>query len=113
LSRYRTFTILAPHSARAVAHVSGVPSDNSALNADFTVSGFVKPGHEITLAIRMIDCRNESLVWAGEYPAEPRELVRTFRTLSAQIASSLAAELERRMYSSLSRDYEGGSYLLY
>jgi TolB-like protein len=113
LSRYRTFTVLAPHSAKAVVHRSGVPQDNSVLKADFAISGFVKPGSDVTLAIRMTDCRRESIVWAAEYAAGSNELVRTFRTLSAQIASTLAAELEREMLGSVNLDRDGQAYLHY
>lgn len=113
LSRYRTFTILAPHTSQAVMHDSGVPANNRILKADFTVSGFVKPGGEATLAIRMTNCRNENVVWAAEYSAERRELLRTFRTLSSQIASGLAAELEREMLGSMRADHDVEAYRHY
>lgn len=113
LSRYRTFAVLAPHSAQAVPHASGLPYDNHLLRADYTVSGFVKPGGEVSLAVRMTNCRTGDIVWAAEYPAGKVELVRTFRVLSAQIAASLAAELERQMVATSNAKSDGQAYWHY
>lgn len=114
LARYRTFTVLAPHSTQEIPHSSGIPADNSKLRADYTVSGFVKPdGNHGTLAVRMTNCKSGSIVWSAEYPAGKSELVRTFRILSAQIASGLAAELEREMLEALKGNPDGKAYWLY
>lgn len=114
LARYRTFTILAPHSTQAIPHSSGLPSDNSILRADYSVSGFIKPvGGSGTLAVRMTNCATQDVVWSAEYPAAKTELVRTFRYLSAQIASGLAAELEREMLDALKGNPDGKAYWHY
>ncbi len=114
LARYRTFTILAPHSTQAMPHSSGVPADNDILRADYTVSGFIKPdGSDGTLAVRMTNCKTQSIVWSAEYPAGKAELVRTFRILSEQIASGLAAELERELLEALKSNPDGKAYWLY
>lgn len=114
LARYRTFTVLAPHSTQVATHSSGIPADNNMLRADYTVSGFVKPdGKSGTLAVRMTNCKNRIIVWSAEYPAGKAELVQTFRTLSAQIASGLAAELEREMLEALKGNPDGKAYWLY
>ena len=114
LSRYRTFVILAPHSSQQVDHTSGIPNQNDILKADYTISGFLKPGNRgSTLAIRMTNCQTSEVVWAAEYPARPERLVRTFNVLSAQIASSVAAELEREMLEALKFCGGGNAYLYY
>lgn len=114
LARYRTFTVLAPHSTQLVTHNSGIPDDNNMLRADYTVSGFVKPdGESGTLAVRMTNCKTRVIVWSAEYPAGKAELVQTFRILSAQIASGLAAELEREMLEALKGNPDGKAYWLY
>lgn len=113
LSRYRTFSVLAPYSSQAVAHRSGIPERNDVLNADYSVSGFVKPGGEAVLAIRMVDCRGGTVVWSGEYAAGREELIRTFRILSSQVAASLATEIEREMLAASGVDTNGNAYWHY
>jgi pentatricopeptide repeat protein len=114
LARYRSFVTLAPHSSFKLAHDSGIPIDNSVLRADYTVSGFVKPSdRDQILVLRMADCRNGEILWAGEFSFRPEDLVRSFRMLSLQVASSVAASVERHLLDAMRRDGNSNAYLHY
>jgi pentatricopeptide repeat protein len=114
LARYRSFVTLAPHSSFKLAHDSGMPVDNSVLRADYTVSGFIKPSErDKILVLRMADCRNGEILWAGEFSFRPDDLVRSFRMLSLQVASSVADEIERHLLDAMHRDGNNSAYLHY
>jgi len=114
LARYRSFVTLAPHSSFKLAHDSGMPLDNSVLRADYTVSGFVKPSErEQLLVLRMADCQNGEILWAGEFSFRPEELVRSFRLLSLQVASTVANSVERHLLDAMRRDGNNQAYLHY
>jgi pentatricopeptide repeat protein len=114
LARYRTFTVLAPHSSFKIDHDSGMPVDNSRLRADFTVSGFVKPGEQSqVLVLRMADCHGGEIAWAGEFSFAPSELALSFRLLSLRVASSVAASVERHIFENMRRDGAADSYRHY
>jgi pentatricopeptide repeat protein len=114
LARYRTFVTLAPHSSFKLVHDSGMPVDNSVLRADYTVSGFVKPSErDQILVLRMADCATGEIVWAGEFSFRPEDLARSFRLLSLQVASSVAAEVERHLLDNMRRDGNNQAYLYY
>jgi pentatricopeptide repeat protein len=114
LARYRSFVTLAPHSSFKLAHDSGMPVDNSVLRADYTVSGFIKPSErDKILVLRMADCRNGEILWAGEFSFRPDDLVRSFRMLSLQVASSVAASVERHLLDVMRRDGNSNAYLHY
>jgi pentatricopeptide repeat protein len=114
LARYRSFVTLAPHSSFKLAHDSGMPLDNSALRADYTVSGFVKPSErEQLLVLRMADCQNGEILWAGEFSFRAEELIRSFRLLSLQVASSVATSVERHLLDAMRRDGNNQAYLHY
>jgi pentatricopeptide repeat protein len=114
LARYRSFVTLAPHSSFKLQHDSGIPADNSLLRADYTVSGFVKPSErDQLLVLRMADCRNGEILWAGEFSFRPEDLVRSFRLLSLQVASSVAASVERHLLENMRRSGTSTAYLHY
>ena len=114
LARYRSFVTLAPHSSFKLEHDSGIPTDNSVLRADYTVSGFVKPSdRDQLLVLRMADCRSGEILWAGEFSFRPEDLVRSFRLLSLQVASSVAASVERHLLENMRRDGSNAAYLHY
>jgi DNA-binding SARP family transcriptional activator/TolB-like protein/Tfp pilus assembly protein PilF len=93
LARYRTFVMLAPHTSFQIHHDSGLPTDNSQLRADYTVSGFVKP--DGILSLRMVHFEPQTIIWAGEFPAQPEMMITCFNQLTRRIASNLASEVER------------------
>ncbi|WP_374370921.1 BTAD domain-containing putative transcriptional regulator [Dongia sp.] len=114
LARYRTFTVLAPHSSFKLDHDSGMPVDNSKLRADYTVSGFVKPGEQAqVLVLRMADCHGGEIAWAGEFSFAPSELSQSFRLLSLRVASSVAASVERHMFENMRREGVADAYRHY
>jgi pentatricopeptide repeat protein len=114
LARYRSFVTLAPHSSFKLVHDSGIPTDNSILRTDYTVSGFVKPSdREQLLVLRMADCQTSEILWAGEFSFQLEELVRSFRLLSLQVASSIATSVERHLLDAMRRDGNNQAYLHY
>lgn len=114
LTRYRTFAVLAAHSSFQVDHDSGMPTDNTVLRADYTVSGFVRrDGGGPTLVLRMTRCAGGTVAWSGDIPFGGGDLVEAFRRISLRVASSLAAELERDALSELRRGGSQGAYRCY
>ena len=114
LARHRTFAVLAPHSSFQVDHDSGVPRKNGILRADYTVSGFVKPrGSGESLALRMVNCARQEIVWAAEFPISQSELMSSFRMLAIRISASLASGLETDMLLHLRKNGSGTAYLHY
>ena len=96
LTRYRTFTVLAPHSSFKINHDSGLPVDNGTLRAAYTVSGFLRSGGGgDILSLRLVKCADQEVLWALELPLDPNSLAQSFRLISVRVAASLAAELER------------------
>lgn len=113
LTRYRTFAVLAAHSTFQVDHDSGMPTDNTVLRADYTVSGFVRrDGSGPTLVLRMTRCANGTVAWSGDVPLGD-DLTAAFRRMSLRVASSLAAELERDALSELRRGDSQSAYRCY
>ena len=114
LTRYRTFAVLAAHTSFQVDHDSGMPTDNTVLRADYTVSGFVRPeGSGFVLVLRMTKCAGSAIVWSGDVPLGHDDLVGAFRRISSRVGSSLAAELERDTLSELRRGDSRSAYRSY
>ncbi|WP_374377426.1 BTAD domain-containing putative transcriptional regulator [Dongia sp.] len=114
LARYRSFATLAPHSTFQLRHDSGLPEDNSILRADFTVSGFIKPGARAqVMALRMADCANGEILWSGEFSFRAEDLVRSFRLLALQVATAVAASVERHLLDAMRRDGNSSAYFHY
>lgn len=93
LARYRTFVMLAPHSSFQIAHDSGMPSDNTLLRADYTVSGLLKPNG--VLSLRMVSSSEQEVVWAGDFKTSFQHIVGCFGQLTAMIASTVAEGIEK------------------
>lgn len=114
LARCRSFAVLAPHSAFQVDHDSGMPVGDASLHADFTVSGFVRPGGDgDVLVLRMVRCATAEIAWAGDFPIAKADLTGTFRRLAIRVASSLATTLERDDVSGLGRGALPDAYRQY
>jgi len=114
LTRYRTFAVIATHTSFQTDHDSGVPLDNARLRADYTVSGFVRPGRSgQVLVLRMTKCATGEVTWAGEFPFDGADLAELFRRIATRVASGLAAELERDTLADLRRGGSTGAYRRY
>jgi DNA-binding SARP family transcriptional activator len=112
LSRYRSFAVLAAHSSFQASHDGGIISDNGALRADHTVSGFVKPGPGFgILSLRMVNNATGVIIWSGEFPLELSLLANSFRNLVIRVAANLHSELERHYQSELARTNSNHAYL--
>lgn len=96
LARFRSFSILGPHTSLKIAHDFGVPHDNALLQADYSISGFVVSSDEkTTLKLRLGRCDTGEIVWAAELSFSNEELYLSQRMLVLRIVSSLASEIER------------------
>ena len=93
LARYRTFVMLAPHSSFQIAHDSGMPSDNTLLRADYTVSGLLKPNS--VLSLRMVSSSEQEIVWAGDFKTSSQHIVGCFGQLVTMVAGTVAEGIEK------------------
>jgi DNA-binding SARP family transcriptional activator/Tfp pilus assembly protein PilF len=92
LARYRSFTILAPHSSFKIASRPDRSSGQAELRADYSVSGFIKPdASDVVLALRMTDCASQEIVWSAQFGLSTGDLLTSFSLLVRRVASSLAA----------------------
>jgi len=113
LARCRSFVVLAPHSSFQIGQDRGVPSDPAILRADYAVSGWVRPGPGGgLLSLRMMDCTDSAIVWAGQFPIAAHALVQSFGLMVARVASTLASAVEKDLMARRRRaDHE--AYLHY
>jgi DNA-binding SARP family transcriptional activator/TolB-like protein len=111
LSRYRTFVMLAPHSSFQITHDSGLPLDNKILRADYTVSGFMKPGG--SLSLRMVHFKSAAIVWAGEFPARPDYVLTCYVQLTRRIAANLASGIEKHFGEEIQLTGDRNAYQAY
>jgi DNA-binding SARP family transcriptional activator/tetratricopeptide (TPR) repeat protein len=111
LSRYRTFVMLAPHSSFQIEHDTGLPLNNQTLRADFTVSGFMKPGG--SLSLRMVHVASQAIVWAGEFPAQPEHVLTCYIQLIRRIAANLASGIEKHFNDEIQMTGDRNSYQAY
>jgi DNA-binding SARP family transcriptional activator/TolB-like protein len=114
LARYRSFTVLAPHSSMQVDHDSGVPSDNSRLKMDYTIGGFLKSSASgDRLALRLVRLAGAEIVWAGEYALGAAELYPSAWLLTKQIASTIGSSLERSILQQRRTSGDADAYFHY
>jgi len=96
LTRYRSFSVLAPHSSMQADHDAGIPLDNAVLKMDYTISGILKPSSRgNALGLRLVRVANSEILWAAEYPVDPSRLYDTAWSLTKQISSSIGSQLEK------------------
>lgn len=106
LVRYRTFTVIAPHS-------SFLTSDDASnglyrtLRADYRVQATVFDNMRLSFA--MLEEATQEIVWSLEVVLSERQLHAAFRMLSKQIAAALAEQIER-LQLALERQHDGGAY---
>jgi DNA-binding SARP family transcriptional activator/tetratricopeptide (TPR) repeat protein len=92
LVRYRTFTVLAPHSSFASAE-DATGRLYQSLRADYRVrSTLIEPTR---LSFSLIEEETAEVVWALEVALDAHEVHAAFRLLSKQIAAALAEQIER------------------
>lgn len=111
LSRFRTFTMLAPHSSYQLGHTRDMPLSGCPFGSDYQVSGFVKP--ERRLSLRLTRVSDAEIVWAGEFSVARAALLSSFSTLCRLIAQELSAGIERELANSFAKPASAGAYGLY
>ncbi len=96
LAKYRSFSILGPHTSLKVSHEFGVPNDNSILKADFSISGIVRvDGDRKVLNLRLARCDTAEIQWAAEFSFSAVDLYMSHRILVLRVVSSLASAIEQ------------------
>ena len=114
LARYRSFSVLAPHSTMQAAHDSGIPRDNAVLKMDYTISGIFKPSSKSNnLALRLVSVDSSEILWVGEFSVDPSELRETSWLLTKQIASSIGSSIERSILAQRRASGETDAYFHY
>jgi tetratricopeptide (TPR) repeat protein len=97
LTVWRSFAVLAPFSSFAVPTEFGLPSDNTALRADYAVSGEVTrpdPALAPVLSLRMTHLADRTLLWSGRFALEGTEIAAGMGRSAARIAATLAEAVE-------------------
>ncbi len=115
LARYRSFVTLAPHSSFKLQHDSGLPGGQfgaagglhgQRLRQAQRTRPVAGPAHGATAAAARFS-------GPASFPSGLDDLVRSFRMLSLQVASSVAASIERHLMDNMRRDGSNAAYLHY
>lgn len=107
LVRYRTFTVLAPHSTFA-ASAAGKEGQAVSLRPDYVVATTVFA--DMRASLSLIAESTGEIIWSLEVSLADHELPAIFRILSKQIAAYLAETLEQRQIAP-SRRHAAPAYL--
>lgn len=106
LVRYRTFTVLSPHSTFALAH-DRVDDSYAMLRADYRIISTVFDDSRMSVAL--IEDASGEIVWSLEAVLTERHIHAAFRLLSKQVAAALAREIERLQVEP-DRNHSGEAY---
>ncbi|EHH02969.1 MULTISPECIES: BTAD domain-containing putative transcriptional regulator [Agrobacterium] len=106
LVRYRTFTVLSPHSTFALAHQRADDS-YAMLRADYRIISTVFD--ETRMSVALIEDASGEIVWSLEAVLTERHIHAAFRLLSKQVAAALAREIERLQVEP-DRNHSGEAY---
>ena len=107
LVRYRTFTVLSPHSSFAAARDIGGEHYQS-LRADYRVQSTIFDDAHMSVAL--IEESTAEIIWSFEVVLTDRQIHAAFRLLSKQVAAALAERLERYRVEQ-GRRHEASAYL--
>ena len=114
LARYRTMAILAPHSSFSIAHDGGIPLDNDKPAVDFTVSGTVFGGPNVSrLSMRLVDCASTMIVWSNDYDVSFPQLQQSGWLLARHIADSIVRGFEQHILQSRRAFSSNAAYISY
>ncbi|MFK0205188.1 BTAD domain-containing putative transcriptional regulator [Agrobacterium sp. NPDC090283] len=106
LVRYRTFTVLSPHSTFVLAHERADDS-YAMLRADYRIISTVFD--ETRMSVALIEDASGEIVWSLEAVLTERHIHAAFRLLSKQVAAGLAREIERLQVEP-DRNHSGEAY---
>ncbi len=90
LARYRSMTVLAPHTARRVA------AGAQEVEADYRVSTALRPGPAgAAVSVRLSDARTGLVMWVADFDWRTGELPAIFAELVRHVVHSLVDVIER------------------
>lgn len=114
LSSFRSFAIMAPHSSFAFEHQDGLPTAEFRKDIDFAAmaTAKVRYGRRV-LAVRLVDCHDASIAWAGEFRLDEGDLADSGTRLVRRVAAHMADALERELASHLRPHSQGMAYSRY
>lgn len=106
LVRYRTFTVLSPHSTFALTR-DRADDSYTMLRADYRITSAVFD--EDRMSVALIEDATGEIVWSLEVSLNERHIHAAFRLLSKQVAAELAREIERLQVEP-DRNHSGDAY---
>ncbi len=106
LVRYRTFTVLSPHSTFALTQ-NREDDSYAMLRADYRIVSSVFD--ESRMSVSLIEEATGEIVWSLEAVLTERHIHAAFRLLSRQVAAALAREIERLQVEP-DRNHAGDAY---
>ncbi|MDH0872097.1 BTAD domain-containing putative transcriptional regulator [Agrobacterium pusense] len=106
LVRYRTFTVLSPHSTFALSH-DRADDGYAMLRADYRITSTVFD--DARMSVALIEETTGEIVWSLEAVLTERHIHAAFRLLSKQVAAALAREIERLQVEP-DRNHSGEAY---
>ena len=108
LSRFRTFSMLAPYSTYQLGDEWGMQLGGCPFQSDYQISGLVKP--EQRLSLRLTRLATSEIVWAGEFSVAREALLSSFSTLCRLVAQELSAGIERELARTFAKPASAGAY---
>lgn len=106
LVRYRTFTVLSPHSTFALSR-DRADDGYAMLRADYRIMSSVFD--DTGMSVALIEEATGEIVWSLEVVLTERHIHTAFRLLSKQVAAALAREIERLQVEP-DRNHSGEAY---
>lgn len=89
LARFRTFTVLATHSAFNLFE----NPNTKQINVDYRVESFVSPDN-LKMPFRLIEEKSGKIVWSAEYDVSDNALCHSFGLIGTHVATALADGIE-------------------
>lgn len=89
LARFRTFTVLATHSAFNLCE----NPNTKHINIDYRVESFVSPDN-LKMPFRLIEEKSGKIVWSAEYDVSDNALCHSFGLIGTHVATALADGIE-------------------
>lgn len=103
LAAWRSFAVLAPHSSFSVSDDFGIPHDNTALRADYCLSGQLisDDAGAARIDLCLVHLPSRTILWSGRFPLSAAEIGPALARFTARIVVSIADRLEDHTHETL------------